>query len=154
MLGLGFLTQMFAPARGEPNANAPADTPSDHDQIKAIVEPLRQIHETLTENILFERNSHYKLDTTTDPAVLTLHVFPEDTEPREARGRDSCPADMPYDVQTAVLKTEGCDIAAYSFNEWLSDSLQTIGARVEWLLLRPYSCLHIHYATDPLPINM
>jgi hypothetical protein len=58
MLGLGFLTQMFAPAHGEPNANAPADTPSDHDQIKAIVEPLRQIHETLTENIFFERNSH------------------------------------------------------------------------------------------------
>jgi hypothetical protein len=82
MLGLGFLTQMFTLTRGEPNANVPADTPSDHDQIKAIIEPFRQIHETLTENILFQPISHYDLDTTTDPAVLTLHVFPERTEPR------------------------------------------------------------------------
>jgi hypothetical protein len=154
MLGLGILTQMFTPTRDEPNANVSADTSSEHDQIKAIVESFRRIHETLTENTLFQPINHYDLDTTTDPAVLTLHVFPDRKEPRKARSRDSCPADMPCDVQTAVLKTEGCDIAAYSFNQWISDALQTIGARVECLLIRPYPRLYIHYATDPLLVNM
>jgi hypothetical protein len=123
MLVLGFLIQMLTPARGEPNANVPADSSSDQEQIIAIVEPFRRIYETLTENSPFERISHYELNTTFDPAVLTLHVVPDDTEPREALGRDSCPTDMPYDLQTAVLKTEGCDIATYSFKEWISNAL-------------------------------
>jgi hypothetical protein len=53
-------------------------------------------------------------------------------------------------MQTAILKLHGCDFSVISFIEWIADALRTIGARVDWLILRPVTRVYIHYDDQPL----
>lgn len=60
---------------------------------------------------------------------LDNHILPK------ARGRDAFPPDVPYWLQTAIMKLDCCDLSLLAFLAPASDLLRKIGARVDWFIV-------------------
>ncbi|KAG9196018.1 hypothetical protein G6011_01139 [Alternaria panax] len=111
---------------------------TDYDQIKRILEPFHQIFMTVLEDV-------------ENPClpIITLHPAKGDNFCIVAKGRTALPPNIPYDLQTAILKFNQCDLSLVCFLGWIREALRPIGATVEWLLIvsiRPLSILH--YSDD------
>jgi len=97
-------------------ANTKPTTLEDHDQIKAIIEPFRQIWMTVLENVEHDcvKNfftaqkgdvTHYYVNIATDP----------NGDPATAKGRAAFPPSVPDDLQTALMKLDQCDRSVFCF---------------------------------------
>jgi hypothetical protein len=118
---------------------------SEHDQIKKVLEPFRQIFMIILENAENDCVSHFTIDRTYNPAIITLHPANGNDFSVSAKGRAAFPPSIPYDMQTAILKFNQCDLSVLSFLCWTRDALRPTGATVDWLMIvsvRPLSILH------------
>ena len=118
---------------------------SEYDQIKRVLEPFRQIFMTILENAENDCVSHFTIDRTYNPAVITLHPANGNNFSVSAKGRAAFPLSIPYDMQTAILKFNQCDLSVLSLLCWIRDALRPTGATVDWLMIvsvRPLSILH------------
>jgi len=118
---------------------------SEYDQIKRVIEPFRQIFMTILENAENDCVSHFTIDRTYNPAVITLHPADGNNFSVSAKGRAAFPLSIPYDMQTAILKFNQCDLSVLSLLCWIRDALRPTGATVDWLMIvsvRPLSILH------------
>jgi len=131
-------------------ANTKPTTLKDHDQIKAIIEPFRQIWMTVLENVEHDcvKNfftaqkgdiTHYYVTIATDP----------NGDPTTAKGRAAFPLSVPYELQIALVKLDQCDRSVFCFLSWIQEALRPIGATAEWVILYPSRHTKIHVSSDP-----
>jgi len=132
------------------SANPKSTTLKDHDQIKAIIEPFRQIWMTVLENVEHDcvKNfftarkghvTHYYVNIATDSYG----------DPTTAKGRAAFPSSIPDDLQTALMKLDRCDRSVFCFLSWIEEALRPIGATAEWVIIYPSRHTKIHISSDP-----
>lgn len=133
------------------------NVPTDFDQIKATIEPLRQIFGVLLENTQLRYISHIVPNDTrpqskgSSPVVYTVFTDGSDGgEVRCGKGRAVFPPGTSTEMQTAVLKLDGCDLSLLAFFPHVTDALQKIGARVDWLVVDAEPHILIHYSSEGL----
>ncbi|KAH8632869.1 hypothetical protein IG631_11503 [Alternaria alternata] len=126
---------------------------SEYDQIKSVLEPFRQIFMNILENAENDCVSHFTIDQTYNPAIITLHPANGDTFSVSAKGRAAFPPSIPYDMQTAILKFNQCDLSVLSFLCWIRDALRPICATADWLMIVPVRALSILHYSDEEPVT-
>lgn len=140
-------------AGGLPGASPDQQTPdTDFYQIKAILEPFRQIFHVLLEDTQSARISRIEADThtrSTRDGATTYIVYEERrprSRPRWAKGREIFPPGTPAELQTAIMKQDTCYVSVLSFLPHITDALQKIRARVDWLCGYVKPRILIHYS--------
>jgi hypothetical protein len=136
-------------AVGLTSANPKSVAPTDHDQIKAIIEPFRQIFMTALENVDHDCVSSFATCLSSDATHYTINLVSRPNSYMTAKGRAAFPPSIPYDLQTAIMKLDQCDLSAFCFLPWIRDALRPIGATVEWVMVHPSRLAYLYINTDP-----
>ncbi|KAF2128683.1 hypothetical protein P153DRAFT_386798 [Dothidotthia symphoricarpi CBS 119687] len=128
----------------------------DFEEIKSVIEPFWHVWNILLQEVPVECidrivNANRPED---GMSMYTLYV----EKPLRLANDTSVfpltisPSTVPVSsqLQTAILKLNYCDFAVYVFLKHIAKSLQTIGARVDWLFVKPNPLMLIHYSdTEP-----
>ncbi|KAJ4366763.1 hypothetical protein N0V83_007288 [Neocucurbitaria cava] len=144
---------VVAAAGGLSGAGSGQQAPgTDFYQIKAKLEPFREIFHILLEDAQVARISLIEVDTQTRSTGdgVTIYTLYEERShhrrPRWAKGRAIFPPDTPTELQTAIMKQDTCDVSVLAFLPHITDALQKIDARVDWLCGYIKPRILIHYS--------
>ena len=146
---------MGSAASGLLSAMSPEEqaSPNDFETIKAILAPFREIFNMIIENdemlrisrIVCNEFSQSMPFSTDVPVHVVYREAPHGSNPELVKGKDSFPPGTSPEMQRAVLKLNTCDGSVVSFLPYVTNALEDIDARAEWVLVHAKPRFFIHY---------